>query len=169
MVNSRTLIDDSIRDVRDHQARKITFSTYSAIKCNQVDYTGIALHAECKNATRTTAELSKNTRQARCSTPTPMGRSEVDIFVGIASNHRRLGVCGNHSPHSTAQYGRDATRLRQATARRNFRRTNHHQISGDDRARSGNLRLAKPALSQLSYVPGKSVQRSASSFQPVCG
>ena len=25
--------------------------------------------------------------------------------------------------------------------------------SGDDRARTGNLRLAKPALSQLSYVP----------------
>jgi hypothetical protein len=25
---------------------------------------------------------------------------------------------------------------------------------GDDRARTGNLRLAKPALSQLSYVPG---------------
>jgi hypothetical protein len=24
---------------------------------------------------------------------------------------------------------------------------------GDDRARTGNLRLAKPALSQLSYVP----------------
>ena len=27
------------------------------------------------------------------------------------------------------------------------------QRSGDDRARTGNLRLAKPALSQLSYVP----------------
>jgi hypothetical protein len=26
--------------------------------------------------------------------------------------------------------------------------------SGDDRDRTGNLRLAKPALSQLSYVPG---------------
>ena len=26
-------------------------------------------------------------------------------------------------------------------------------VSGDDRARTGNLRLAKPALSQLSYVP----------------
>ena len=28
--------------------------------------------------------------------------------------------------------------------------------SGDDRGRTGNLRLAKPALSQLSYVPGLS-------------
>jgi hypothetical protein len=28
------------------------------------------------------------------------------------------------------------------------------KINGDDRARTGNLRLAKPALSQLSYVPG---------------
>jgi hypothetical protein len=27
-------------------------------------------------------------------------------------------------------------------------------INGDDRARTDNLRLAKPALSQLSYVPG---------------
>ena len=27
------------------------------------------------------------------------------------------------------------------------------ESSGDDRARTGNLRLAKPALSQLSYVP----------------
>jgi hypothetical protein len=26
--------------------------------------------------------------------------------------------------------------------------------NGDDRARTDNLRLAKPALSQLSYVPG---------------
>ncbi len=28
------------------------------------------------------------------------------------------------------------------------------KISGDDRDRTGNLRLAKPTLSQLSYVPG---------------
>ncbi len=28
---------------------------------------------------------------------------------------------------------------------------------GDDRARTGNLRLAKPALSQLSYVPFRSL------------
>jgi hypothetical protein len=28
-------------------------------------------------------------------------------------------------------------------------------ITGDDRDRTGNLRLAKPALSQLSYVPGR--------------
>ena len=27
------------------------------------------------------------------------------------------------------------------------------RTNGDDRARTGNLRLAKPALSQLSYVP----------------
>jgi hypothetical protein len=27
--------------------------------------------------------------------------------------------------------------------------------SGDDRDRTGNLRLAKPALSQLSYVPDR--------------
>ena len=33
--------------------------------------------------------------------------------------------------------------------------TNDHSLTiGDDRARTGNLRLAKPALSQLSYVPG---------------
>ena len=31
-------------------------------------------------------------------------------------------------------------------------------ISGDDRDRTGNLRLAKPALSQLSYVPGPMTQ-----------
>src|SRR4051812_26584398 len=31
---------------------------------------------------------------------------------------------------------------------------------GDDRDRTGDLRLAKPALSQLSYVPGWSVMRA---------
>ena len=30
------------------------------------------------------------------------------------------------------------------------------QLGGDERARTANLRLAKPALSQLSYVPGSS-------------
>ena len=29
-----------------------------------------------------------------------------------------------------------------------------NNYNGDDRGRTGNLRLAKPALSQLSYVPG---------------
>lgn len=32
------------------------------------------------------------------------------------------------------------------------------RLNGDDRDRTGNLRLAKPALSQLSYVPGPSRQ-----------
>ena len=30
---------------------------------------------------------------------------------------------------------------------------NHSRKNGDDRGRTDNLRLAKPALSQLSYVP----------------
>src|SRR5262249_40988845 len=39
-------------------------------------------------------------------------------------------------------------------SRRGIRRTLNVNITGDDRDRTGNLRLAKPALSQLSYVPG---------------
>ena len=35
-------------------------------------------------------------------------------------------------------------------------RTQCHRNCGDDRDRTGNLRLAKPALSQLSYVPSRS-------------
>ena len=35
------------------------------------------------------------------------------------------------------------------------------QSNGDDRDRTGNLRLAKPALSQLSYVPGRARVRGS--------
>ena len=41
------------------------------------------------------------------------------------------------------------------------------KASGDDRDRTGNLRLAKPALSQLSYVPGR-VECPGSSVQRHC-
>ena len=36
---------------------------------------------------------------------------------------------------------------------------NEVQVGGDDRDRTGNLGLAKPALSQLSYVPGRMGRR----------
>ena len=34
------------------------------------------------------------------------------------------------------------------------------EFNGDDRDRTGNLWLAKPTLSQLSYVPGAAIQES---------
>lgn len=45
----------------------------------------------------------------------------------------------------------------------------NYSPTGDDRDRTGNLRLAKPALSQLSYVPdAKSETRSTKSGKPLC-
>ena len=41
------------------------------------------------------------------------------------------------------------------------------EFGGDDRDRTGDLRLAKPALSQLSYVPtgGRNIGRAGGAFQ----
>lgn len=41
--------------------------------------------------------------------------------------------------------------------------------TGDDRDRTGNLRLAKPALSQLSYVPGRDAGQGTRVSQRPCG
>src|SRR5262245_63999598 len=111
---------------------------------------GLSIPHSCE-ATLTAAKLSKSKTWRR--------QQASRRFPRVATR----GLTGQELTHPQA--------MRRFAARRNhlYRQTALGSLNarcGDDRDRTGNLRLAKPALSQLSYVPRDRSQGSGIRSQP---
>jgi hypothetical protein len=81
-------------------------------------------------------------------------RLSAVILDGIVTSHISAYELVKERRGVNRDYKKRLLYCRFLTMQQQNRNNDKKFVIGDDRARTDNLRLAKPALSQLSYVPG---------------